>query len=47
VLSASLPKEFNITDITNPLKRKAANNTSKEEIMDPRPIPRKPEFQTS
>ena len=47
VLSASLPKAFKITDITNPLKRKAINITNNEEIIEPISIPRKPAFQTS
>ena len=47
VLSASLPKAFKIVEIMKPLNKKAINNTNKDVIIDPRFIPKKPEFHTS
>ena len=47
VLSASLPRAFNIIEIINPRRRKANKITAREEIIEPKSIPKKPVFQTS
>ena len=47
VLSASFESELRITEIINPLHKSAINITSREEIIDPRSMPKKPLFQTS
>ena len=47
VLSASFDNEFRITEIINPLNKKAIKITRSDEIIDPRSIPKKPLFQTS
>ena len=47
VLSASLPRAFNIIEIIKPLKRKAIRITNRDEMIEPRSIPKNPVFQTS
>ena len=47
VLSASLPRAFKITDIMNPLKRRAIKRTARDEIIEPRSMPKNPLFHTS
>ena len=47
VLLASLSRAFNIIEIIKPLKRNAIRITIKDEIIEPRSIPRNPLFQTS
>ena len=47
VLSANLPKAFKTTDIIKPLNRSAVSITNKDEIIEPRSIPRNPVDQTS
>ena len=47
VLLASLSRELRIIEMIKPLKRNAIKTTNKEEIIDPRSIPKNPLFQTS
>ena len=47
VLLASLSRELRIIEIIKPLKRNAIKITNKEEIIEPRSIPKNPVFQTS
>jgi hypothetical protein len=47
VLLASLSRELIIIEIIKPLKRNAIKTTNKEEIIEPRSIPKNPLFQTS
>jgi hypothetical protein len=47
VLLARPSRELRIIEIIKPLKRNAIKITNKEEIIDPRSIPKNPLFQTS
>ena len=47
VLLARPSRELRIIEIIKPLKRNAVKITNKEEIIEPRSIPKNPVFQTS